>query len=471
MRARFALFFLAALAPVVACSEEPKTYVHVYVQGSGTALESQPFDLSVVALGAGKRSELVFGTNLHPASGPASRPFTDFLLDTDASRVELRVTTKGALDNVEWGGDVRLEPPGKDKPIVITLTRAESRLVPEDTVSLLDADGDSAALFAGGVALAWSDRSGVRELSLDPDRPVGRGRVVCGTCTQTKVLRVASRPLAPFGPDLYAIAWIDAQRVLLKTTSRSDNDNEVVEVAASGASDVRVACFKKGSTADVVVARLEGGDVAVSSHDGAGRLVGSARTAVTQEQERELVGVLTASDGTIILGVRGATSRLVRLSPDGERLNVAVLPGDLRALGLSGDGNRVLVAISASLSPSASRVELVPYSVRDLVQSAAPATVTSRAIPTGVSLSHVSLSSCALGWTEPRDDGSDEVDVHVQRIDENGAPRDLSFFGNLTTTGSWFGPTVLCASPTRAFATFYDRASTETGNLWLRRLP
>src|SRR4029453_6247154 len=100
-----------------------------------------------------------------------------------------------------------------------------------------------------------------------------------------------------------------------------------------------------------------------------------------------------------------------------------------------------------------------------------PKVIAVRAFLPSTSFGTVSVSPCAIAWAEPRDDGTEDVDIRLQRIDPSGEISTSPTFANVATRGTWLVPTVVCASPTRAFATFFDQANQETGNLYFRRLP
>ena len=478
---RLRLFAVFACLAAADCGDDP-AYVHVYVQGSGAAsgnaLTSQPFTLDVVAFGDGQRADLSYPTHLRPPDGPTTSPFTDFLLDVSArpqDPFDLRFVTKGVADNVPWGGDAHLASPVAGQSIVVTLTRGEDRPFKDELFSLLDGDMQNATLVGGaGLALAWVDRNGVRAVSINPDRPVGRGNILCADCGAPKSLRIASRPLSPFGSDLYAVAWADASHIKLQTEPRSSSDTPLIDMASATGADIGtigLACFRKGAKADVVALRLEGQDVVASLHDENGTAIGDTKVGVTGAKERTLVGVVTSLDDAYTVGVRGATSRLVRIGLDGTMLGAAQLDGDLRALGLSADGNRLLVATSQARSSNVAELDLSAYSATDLVRVGDPQPITQRAFPSGTTLSPISISSCGLAWAEKRDDGSEDVDVRVQRIDDDGNANGAPSFANVAPTGTWFAPTIACASQTRVFITMFDHATEQTGNLYLRRLP
>jgi hypothetical protein len=480
LRGRVVLACAIAIFGATDCSED-KSYVHVYVTGADQRLSIQPFELQVSAFAQGKRSQLDYTTQLHKAEGPANEPFTDFLLDVApeaASGLDLRVVTRGVADNVEWGGDVHLVNPSTDVPVLVSLSRGEARPFPDDVFNLLGGDMQNATLFGGSfVALAWVDHNGIREVQFDPDRPVGRGQVVCDptACTDVQVLRIASRPLSSFGSDLYAIAWIQDGHVKLKTTTRTEKENPIIDIApqaGAAITDLEIAAFpNKSSKADIVVARLEGSDVVTSFHDVFGAPIGNPSVGVTGAQERSIVGLVTTLDGSFIVGVHGAAARVVRLGPDSHLDVAAGVDGDLRAIGLGPDGSRVFVASSVGSAASTARLDFTTYSTRELARVGDQQLLTDRAFPPGTSFAGIAASSCGVAWSEAREDGTDDVDIRVQRIDENGALSGPPFFANVATSGTWTVPSLVCVSKSRVFATFFDRAADQTGNLYLRRLP
>ena len=465
-------------------STDDAQYVHVYAQGiPGSAPTIQPFDLNVSVFAQGRAVSSLFATPspLHPATAPATGPFSDFLVDVGsvpAEGVDLRLLTQGVADSVEWGADAHLTSAQSGQPLVITLARGEIKPLADEVFSLLDGNMQNATLFGGaGLALAWAAPDGsVREIAIDPDRPVGRARTVCDSCKGTQALRIASRPISPFGSDLYAISWTDdSGHLKLKTTTRTDTENAVIDVppvGAATASGLEVACFRKGAKADVVVAHLESGDtVVLSFHDLAGALIGTPITMPTDAGKKTIAGVVANADDSFVVGVRGATSWLYRYGIDGASISSAPVAGDLRALGLTTDGNRLLVATSGVATTDTAPLTLATYSPTTLTSVGDIDTLTTHAFAPGATLSGISLSPCAIGWAERRADGTGAVDVRVQRIDDDGKPSDSPSFGNVAWTGTWFAPTLACASQTRVFVTFFDQATSQTGNLYLRRLP
>src|SRR5262249_44235737 len=136
-------------------------------------------------------------------------------------------------------------------------------------------------------------------------------------------------------------------------------------------------------------------------------------------------------------------------------LGMALTPDGARLLTLQLRGPETLFAVAyqeATLTPSDVEVELGPLAAsgRD------PA-----------------ITGCAVAWPEERLDNSHAIDLRFAVLDSDGRLLGERRLLNAGVKDGYVSPSPMCASSSRAFATFFERARVvdTSGQIFFRRLP
>jgi hypothetical protein len=445
-----------AIALSIAACTEP--YVLVTVEGSDPVLTVSPLEISVGVYGNEQRVDFGYTARLKPPR-EGGVPATDFvvLVGDLEDRAQLRVSIPTV--STTWFADARFAGEG---PLNLTLFAGERAVT---TANFGAGDHDTSVLFGPGIVMGWVDSGGVQtRVERDPDRLISRANVVAPDAA-AKSLRLASRPNPlGYGPDLYAVAWIGADGVphLRSTTLTSQFP---VRDLGGTADDIAVGVAAKGSAFAAAVATRKGDAVRLHAFDDAGLpATGALGTGVAVTNDAStLVGIVVTREG-VIVATRGAGgSKLTLVAADGALRGEHLVPdGDLMGVALASDGSRLL-----SLERRGLELFQVTY-----FPTLSPAGIETSLGMTTLS-GRASISACIAVWPELRTDGSTSTDLRFAILDADGRLVGEPHLLNVGETGDHLSPTSVCASQTRAYATFFERAgiTDPVARLRIRRIP
>jgi hypothetical protein len=433
---------------LVGCSPQ----LVVSVEGADPDLTAAPVSVQVGVYGGGSRSNFTYTTML---SGAA--PKTDFTVDLEQTLnpVEMRVAIPTTTtvwftdDTVSGGGSVSLP-----------LFPGESSIA---TASYDDGNDDTNVLFSSGVAMAWIDGGGVEvRVERDPDLLVSRPEVVDPDTSATTIRLAAGPNPLGYGPELYGIAWIGGDGTPhLRTTTTLDYP---VRNLAGPVDDLRLGGGYAGATFSIAVVTLVGSTVNMQLFDDTGTPLQTQPAPMpVLRGAASLVGVTASRDG-IAIGWQGETGSFITLvSTTGSVLTQIATGGQLASMALTLDGSHLL---TLQRDPG-DQLFAVTYFAG--LQS----TGTSVSLGTTIPASRVSISACAAVWPVVRDDGSNANDLRFALLDTNGNLVGDTHLLNEQEAGNHIVPTAVCASSTRAYATFLGQMATTdtTAELSLRRIP
>ncbi len=447
------LAMVSAAFVLVACDTP---YLHVIVEGSDPVLTIAPVDVRVAVYGADDLVEFEYTTSMD-SDARGAVPATDFTLEL-AAPAQLRVSLDTTATS--WFADARVLGEGT---LHLPLFAGERQVA---SASLGPSDQDTSVLFGAGIVIAWIDGGGVQiRVEKEPDRLIARSEVVAAD-SMARVVRLASRPNPlGYGPDLYAVTWIGRDGMVRTRTTTATAVYPVRDLGALADDVVTGAAFKGAPMgAAIAVASRTGSNLGLRILDesglpaagplGLGMGIASGVSTV--------VGITVTRDAIVVAWRDGTGSRLGRFGFDGAPGGVVTLDADVLAVALTGDGSRVLTLQRRGLE-----VYQVSYFL-DLNPTGVEAS-----LGRTIAGSRVSLSACVAAWPEVRPDGSGRTDLRFAALDADGRAIGDPHLLNAETAGDHLAPTAVCASPTRAYATFFGRGSPTdaTGRLRIRRIP
>lgn len=428
-------------------------YLLVSVEGADLELTVAPAKVRVAVYADRERIDFDFTSRLEPRA-EGGVPATDFVLVTDniADLAQLRISIP--TTTTTWFSDARVNGEGT---IHLPLFAGER---PVTTASFVAGDLDTSALFGPGIVMAWVDSGGVQtRVEKDPDRLISRQEMVAADPSATK-LRLASRqnPLG-YGPDLYGVAWIggDGMARLRTSTLTSESPVRALGVVAD---DLAIGAASKGATFAIAVVVRTGDSLTLKLLDEAGLPLAADKPIASGATT--IVGVAVTRDGIAIGWRANDGSHLALIGGNGGVTAGPAIDGDLVGLSTTNDGSRLLSLQRRGLSLF--QVSYFPN-----------LTPTDIDIKLGTTIvgGRTSLSGCIAAWPELRADGSNVTDLRFAILDENGNALGEPHLINVEETGDHLAPTVVCASQTRAYATFFEHAAaTDPGaRLRIRRIP
>lgn len=437
-----------AIALMVGCQTD---YLYVSVEGSDLSLTAAPADVRVTVYANRERVDFNYVARLEPKA-PGGVPATDFVL-VGESAAQLRVAIP--TSTATWFADALIPITGE---VRLPLFAGERAVV---AANFANSDTDSVVLFGPGLVMAWVDNGGVEaRVERDPDFLISRPEVVVADPAATNV-RLTSRPNPlGYGPDLYAIGWIGGDgkaRLRTESVTRTFPVRELTD-----ADDLALGAPPKGPAYAFAVATREGQTLRVQTLDDSG-LAGPLAATTIASGVIAIAGITVTRDDIIVGWRTNAGSQLALIDPsDGHVRNMVNVDGDLLAVSLTIDGSRLL-----TLQRRGVQLFQVSY-FTNLI-----ATTIETELGTTIVGGRPTLSTCVASWPELRADGSNRTDLRFAVLDGNGELLAEPHLLNVEEVGDHLSPTTACASPTRAYATFYERAapSDPVARLRIRRVP
>jgi len=445
----------AALAVLLASCTEP--YLLVSVEGADPVLTVSPVEVGVGVYGNRTRMDFDYTARLAPAR-EGGVPATDFVLlvgDLDQT-AQLRVAIPTI--STTWFADARIDGEGS---IHLPLFEGERAI---STATFGSGDLDSSVLFGPGIAMAWVDSGGVQtRIERDPDRLISRADVVAVDAA-AKALRLASRPNSlGYGPDLYALAWIGGDGMPRMRSTTIALEYPVRDLGGS-VDDISLGVAAKGSSFAAALATRKGDAVRLQTFDDAGMPAAGALGAGISVTAgvTTLVGTVATREGIVVATRGNAGSKLTLVATDGSIKTEQPVAGDLLGVALSSDSSRLL-----SLERRATDLFQVGY-----FPTLSPTGIEAELGTTTLS-ARATLSACVAVWPELRDDGTTTTDLRFAVLDANGRLVGEPHLLNVAQAGDHLSPTSVCASQTRAYATFFERAAITdpVARLRIRRIP
>jgi hypothetical protein len=444
-----------AIALALAACTDP--YVVVTVEGSDPVLTVSPVEVSVGVYCNDTRVDFEYTARLEPAR-EGGVPGTDFALlvgDLDGT-AQLRVAIPTV--STTWFADARFDGDGA---ITLPLFAGERAVT---TASFGAGDHDTSVLFGPGIVMGWIDSGGVQtRVERDPDRLISRANVVVSDAA-AKSLRLASRPNPlGYGPDLYTVAWIGGDGMPRMRSTTLTSESAVRDVGGT-ADDIAIGVGPKGSTFTSALVTRKGDAIRLQAFDDAGMpAAGVLGTGVPVTTASTLVGVVVTREGVVVATRGGSGSKLTLVGTDGAvRAEHDVASGDLLGVALASDGSRLLSIERRGL---------------ELFQMTYFPTLSPTGIETALGMTtlagRASISACIAAWPELRADGSSSTDLRFAILDADGRLVGEPHLLNVGEEGDHLSPTSVCASQTRAYATFFERAgiTDPVARLRIRRIP
>lgn len=472
-RGSMPLALLTATCLLTACGEPD--YIRVVVQGSNPDVTATPVAIEVSIYGDGKSARYSYTDQLKKrAAGSSNLPSSDSVIEIgeDApDSVVLRSRVQGPFD---WGADTRLSLPGKGRDIVLSLAVGERQVAQKVRFA---GDWATSAPFQSGLVFAWPDETGILTTHMpEPDQNVSgfTKEPPLSADTGASRVRIAARPdSSSFGSMLYAVTWRRGDGALELAVGTPQGTAPRVEVETGD--DIHAACSSTpASSEDGVVVTLQGGVLRLRAFhvDGSGSApavtLGASREVLTGVESLERV-VPVANAYVVALRTQEG-SKLVKASLATDApANVVSVDREIRAIARSFDGSRLFLA----LADSTGRLSTESRFAGDLVVAEQSGVLAKLPFLAAQPRAQVSMAECALVWPELRDDGSDSVDLRVQRLDSSGLPVGPSHIVNVDVEGNHYAPTAVCPSPLRAYVAFYAESISDplSGKLMVRRAP
>lgn len=468
-RARHVALAVLASALLSPGCKDDIDYLRVVVTGDDPTLSAAPLDLHVRVSGAGRTSTFDYRATRKPA--PDLSDFTVSFSPDATGPLDVFLTTRPSGDNIDWGGDLRVDLPGAGRTLKLPIAQGETQI---QTIASADGDLVTAAPFGTQLVLTWptiGKKTAV--LPVNPDDLPGLGRAPEIGNAVSRV-RVAARPSGDFTSELFAVSWIeDGATPILKTETRTERFEPAAIGGGQRASDLHVACARRELEPAIVSATFTDGQVFVRGHDVSGKVTSGPFAPSELARVNRIVGIAVTPDKSAVIAVNGDQSSLVQIDmTSGVVIHRQPVEGQVASMALNGDGTRLFVATVVGFGDQG-KLRLEVYSVRTPTRTRDPEVVGPYPFIAGSTLSRVSLSSCALAWPEKVSDGTDGVRVRYQEIDVDGSPTGESHSANIGQTGVHFAPTVVCLSSVRAYVTFVSAPQPEssTASLAFRRLP
>ena len=441
-----------ALLGLVACSDP---YIVVTVEGANPELTVAPVEVRVGFYGDDRRIDFDYTARLEPRE-EGGVPATDFVVVLRELNSEAQLRVAIPTITTTWFADARITEAGA---INLPLFAGERAVT---TASLGNGDHETSVLFGTGIAIAWVDSGGVQvRIERDPDRLISRAEVVVAD-SAAKGLRLGSRRNAlGYGPDLYVVGWVGGDgmaRVRVTTLTMKYLVRDL-----GPAEELSIGGAFKGAAFAAAIATRAGGTLRVLTINDSGvptppldpgLVLGAGATAI--------VGVAVTREGILVGWRANGGSRLTLVGNDGTIRGEQLIDGDLIGLSLTSDASRLLtlqrrqlelfqVTYFPTLDPTGVEVDLGPISLG----------------------SRASLSECVAAWPEVRNDGTNVTDLRFAILDADGLIDGEPHLLNSEDVGDHIAPTAVCASQTRAYATFFERAAITdpVARLRLRRIP